>query len=326
LPKYRIADVDFDDYPELTLEAEPGRPPKTKHVPKKAQSAVLNEIVEATGLEGGFNPTYVPAKYEKVWLLSSLGTFYEQHLISDVLALVKGGKEATVYRCQAYPESGLDLVAAKVYRPRQFRNLRNDKAYREGRNVLTGEGRVIKKTDARIMRALNKKTAFGEQVAHSSWLLHEYTTLQKLFAAGAAVPEPYAVSDNVIVMEYIGDRTSAAPPLHEIVLSHRSAKQLFEEVLRNVELILQLGFVHGDLSAFNILYWEGRITLIDFPQVSDIFSNPNAQFFLERDLQRVCEYFERYGVRSNPRQLAENYWKQYGKPEYIDELLAELDE
>jgi hypothetical protein len=31
-------------------------------------------------------------------------------------------------------------------------------------------------------------------------------------------------------------------------------------------------------------------------------------------------------VRSNPRQLAENFWKQYGKPEYIDELLAELDE
>ncbi|MBN9392985.1 MAG: hypothetical protein J0I20_33445 [Chloroflexi bacterium] len=326
MPKYRIADVDFDDYPELTTEAEPGRPPKTKHVPKKAQSAVLNEIVEATGLEGGFNPTYVPAKYEKVWLLSSLGTFYEQHLISDVLALVKGGKEATVYRCQAYPETGLDLVAAKVYRPRQFRNLRNDKAYREGRAVLTGEGREVKKTDARIMRALNKKTAFGEQVAHSSWLLHEYTTLQKLFAAGAAVPEPYAVSDNVIVMGYIGDRTSAAPPLHEIVLSHRTAKQLFEEVLRNVELLLQLGFVHGDLSAFNILYWEGQITLIDFPQVSSIMANPNAQFFLERDLQRVCEYFERYGVRSNPRQLAENFWKQYGKPEYIDELLAELDE
>lgn len=326
MPKYRIAEVDFEDYPELTPEAAPGRPPKPKHIPKKAQTAVLDEIVEATGLEGGFNPTYVPAKYEKVWLLSSLGTFYEQHLISDVLALVKGGKEATVYRCQAYPETGLDLVAAKVYRPRQFRNLRNDKAYREGRQILTGEGRVVKKTDARIMRALNKKTAFGEQVAHSSWLLHEYTTLQKLFAAGAAVPEPYAVSDNVIVMGYIGDRTRAAPPLHEIVLPHRAAKQLFEEVLRNVELLLQQGFVHGDLSAFNILYWEGRITLIDFPQVSAIMSNPNAQFFLERDLQRVCEYFERYGVRSNPRQLADNFWKQYGKPEYIDELLAELDE
>ncbi len=326
MPKYRIATDDFEDYSDLTPEAAPGRPPKTKHVPKKSQNAVLDKIVEATGLEAGFHPTYQPAKYEKVWLLSSLGTFYEQHLISDVLALVKGGKEATVYRCQAYPESGLDLVAAKVYRPRQFRNLRNDKAYRDGRQVLTGEGRVVKETDTRIMRALNKKTAFGEQVAHSSWLLYEYTTLQKLFAAGAAVPEPYAVSDNVIVMGYIGDRTRAAPPLHEIVLPHREAKQLFEETLRNVELLLQQGLVHGDLSAFNILYWEGRITLIDFPQVSAVYSNPNARFFLERDLRRVCEYFERYGVRSDWQALADKFWEQYGKPEYNDEYLLEFNE
>ncbi len=325
MPKYRIATDDFEGYPDLSTEAAPGRPPKTHHVPKKSKSAILEGITEVTGLEGGFNPTYVPAKYEKVWLLSSLGVFYEEHLISDVLAQVKGGKEATVYRCQAYPETGLDLVAAKVYRPRQFRNLRNDKVYREGRQILTGEGRVVKRTDSRIMRAIGKKTGFGVQVQHSSWLLYEYTTLAKLFAAGAAVPEPHAVSDNVIVMAYRGDRTTPAPPLQEVALPQDQAKPLFEEVLRNVELMMQHGLVHGDLSAFNILYWDNQITLIDFPQVSNIYSNPNARFFLERDLKRVCEYFDRYGVKSDWQALADRLWTEYARPELIEEMLPEQD-
>jgi RIO kinase 1 len=327
LPKYRVTTEDFEDYSDFSLERSAStRPPEARHVPKKARSAVLNEIVEATGLEGGFNPTFQPAKYEKVWLLASLKVFYEQHLISDVLAQVKGGKEATVYRCQAYPETGLDLVAAKVYRPRQFRNLRNDKMYREGRQILTGEGRAAKRTDSRIMRAIGKKTAFGEQVQHTSWLLYEYTTLEKLYQAGAAVPQPHAVSDNVIVMEYRGDYTSAAPTLHETVLPQRQARAFFEEVLRNIELMLQHGLVHGDLSAYNILYWDNQLTLIDFPQVTDIHSNPNARFILERDLKRICEYFDRYAVRSDWYALANEFWAKYGEPDLEEDLLAELSE
>ena len=46
---------------------------------------------------------------------------YDQGLITDVLARVRGGKEASVYRCQGR-EAG-SLVAAKVYRPRRFRSL-----------------------------------------------------------------------------------------------------------------------------------------------------------------------------------------------------------
>ena len=76
---------------------------------------------------------YVPARFEAAWLRASIASFYEEEWISDVLASVKGGKEANVYRCQAHPNTGEQLLAAKVYRPRQFRNLRNDKAYRDGR-------------------------------------------------------------------------------------------------------------------------------------------------------------------------------------------------
>ncbi len=323
MPKYRIATDDFESHPEFPVEGTPPRPPKAHYVPKKSKTEILQTVAEATGLEGGFHPTYQPSKYEKTWLLSSLKDFYEEHIISDVLAQVKGGKEATVYRCQANPETGLDLVAAKVYRPRQFRSLRNDKMYREGRQILTGEGRAVKTSDHRIMRAIGKKTAFGEQVQHTSWLLYEYTTLEKLFKAGAAVPQPHAVSDNVILMDYKGDNNRAAPTLNETVLAQNEAKPLFEEVLRNIKLMLQNGLVHGDLSAYNILYWENQITLIDFPQVTDIYSNPNAHPILERDLRRICEYFARYGIRGDWQALADEFWAEYAKPELLEVLLGE---
>mgnify|MGYP000925870685 CR=1 FL=1 len=61
------------------------------------------------------------------------------NIITDVLHQVKGGKEATVYCCAAHPSTGVDLIAAKVYRPREFRQLRNDAQYRQGRRILSDE-------------------------------------------------------------------------------------------------------------------------------------------------------------------------------------------
>ena len=87
--------------------------------------------------------------------------------------------------------------------------------------------------------------------------------------------------------------------------------------------MLEKGYVHGDLSAFNILYWEGEIKLIDFPQVVDIQANRSARAVLNRDVERVCQYFGRYGIRQNPNQLAEELWERYAAPD-PDDLAADL--
>jgi RIO kinase 1 len=293
-------------------QARRKRKPKAKHVPKKSKTQIVGAIADATtGVEVEFTTTYQPTRFESDWLLSSLRAFYDEELISDVLAQVRGGKEANVYRCQAHPVTGLDLLAAKVYRPRKFRNLRNDKMYREGRAILTADGRPVKKTDHRIARAIGKKSDFGVQVEHTSWLMHEYTTLERLHRAGAAVPEPVGSSDNAILMTYVGDDRRAAPTLNEVSLARSEAVSLFEETLHNIELMLQHDMVHGDLSAYNILYWEGTITLIDFPQVTNSRANQQARFILQRDVSRVCEYFSRQGVFSKPRVIADDLWKRY---------------
>jgi len=327
-----IDDLDLDEYEHYAERFEPretGR--RRKPGKQKSQSQVVAELAEPTGLEAGFVTTYQPARYEKEWLLSSLRTFYDEHLITDVLAQVKGGKEASVYRCAAEPSTGAAMLAAKVYRPRQFRNLRNDKVYREGRAILTADGRPVKKTDHRIMRAVGKKTAFGAQVQHTSWIMYEYTTMERLHQAGAAVPSVVAPAENAILMGYCGDERRAAPTLNEIGLVRKEAGALFQEVLRNIELMLQHNLIHGDLSAYNILYWEGRVVIIDFPQVTDLRTNGQADLILHRDIRRVCEYFAKQGVPCDPNAIMTQLWDQYGRDlaaeqqEYIEPDLSTDD-
>jgi RIO kinase 1 len=279
--------------------------------PKSRRDRMEAELADVTEQEGDFQMTYEPARHEAWWLPSSLAAFYQQNLITDVLARVKGGKEANVYRCAAHPATGYELLAAKVYRPRQFRNLRNDRMYREGRPILTAEGRPAKSTDHRLLRAVGKKTEFGVQVQHTSWLMYEYTTLERLYQAGASVPQPVGASDNAVLMDFRGDADRAAPTLSEVRIAPDEAPALFAEVLRNIELMLQHGLIHGDLSAYNILYWNGGITLIDFPQVTDCRTNRNARTILQRDIARVCDHFSRLGVPSDREQILEKLWACY---------------
>ena len=311
-------DMDMDnDYSDLFTDRQDrrNRKQKTKHTPKKSQAEIVQSLAAPDALEGegSYKTTYQPSRYEATWLLQSLSDFYRQEFITDVLAMVRGGKEASVYRCSTRPGLGVDLLAAKVYRPRQFRQLRNDKMYREGRAILTADGKEAKETDHRLMRAIGKKSDFGVQVEHTSWLMYEFNTLKTLYAAGAAVPKPYAVAENAILMDYIGNEEMAGPTLSTVELGRDEARELFEETMRNIELMLVHGMIHGDLSAYNILYWEGKITLIDFPQVSSSQGNSQSHFILKRDIERVCSYFAEKGVRAaeNSDEIMRRLWKRH---------------
>lgn len=291
-----------------------GRRPEIKHIAKRPEEEVIVDLGELVGLEAGFKPTYEPGRHEEGWLLDSLRHFYEESLIVDVLSQIKGGKEASVYLCAAHASTGADLLAAKVYRPRRFRNLRNDKQYRQGRDVLTDDGRPAKTTDHRIMRAIGKKTAFGVQVMHTSWLMHEYKALELLYAAGGAVPRPYAAGENAILMSYCGDAQTAAPALSDVHLAAGEAQPIWEETVRNVNLMLERGLIHGDLSPYNVLYWQGQMTIIDLPQAVDAYRNPDAYAILARDLTRMAEYLVRHGAVCEADALLEELWSRHALP------------
>jgi len=267
--------------------------------------------------------TYTPSRHERGWILDSLSDFYDQEWFSDILRQIKGGKEASVYLCQTKTALQAPLLAAKVYRPRRFRNLKKDHIYREGRENLDENGNPIR--NAGMLHAIRKKTDYGKQLTHTAWIEYEYRTLQILHAAGADVPAPYTRGNNAILMGYIGDADQAAPTLHEVHLSQVEARRLYVQALHNVELMLDHHLIHGDLSAFNILYWQGEITLIDFPQAIHPDQNVNAYWIFERDLMRLYEYFAGYGIRGNPKRMAADLWKKHGHriehlvdPAYLD--------
>jgi len=50
------------------------------------------------------------------------------------------------------------------------------------------------------------------------------------------------------------------------------------------------------------------VTLIDFPQVASRRDNPNAEAIFRRDIERVCDYFSRLGVRCNPDRIVKELW------------------
>ena len=60
--------------------------------------------------------------------------------------------------------------------------------------------------------------------------------------------------------------------------------------------MLDADLVHGDLSAYNILWWRGRAVLIDFSQSVDVVTHPASRELLYRDVERTAGYFRRMGV------------------------------
>ncbi len=225
-----------------------------------------------------------------------------QGLVAGVLGPVKSGKEATVYCCEAEPDAGVPLLAAKVYRQRVVRRFANDAAYNAGR---------LRQRQRRETRAIITKSDFGREQAFSRWVADEYETLSLLHRGGCAVPRPFVRSERVIVMEYIGDDEAPAPALASVRLDQSDARRAFEALLRNVELALACDRIHGDLSAYNVLYHDGELHIIDFPQAVDARFNPNALELLERDLANICGFFARYSIDADPRRIARGMWGRY---------------
>lgn len=314
----------YEDYADATQ-----RPQKTRSKPQPKKSAPVPLVAEPMDALGqstislGFGPSLNATSEERAWLADNLGLFYHNRIITSVLRRVKGGKEANVYCCAAHPETGLRYIAAKVYRPRQFRNLKNDSQYRQGRAYLDSMGKAIGGRNWRMLKAIEQKTRKGQAAQQMSWVEYEFLTLQRLYQAGGDVPQPIRHDAHVILMDYFGDEVLPAPALCHVALDPAEARPLFERLLDNIALMLKQGYVHGDLSAYNVLYWHGQIKVIDFPQVVSPYHNPDARAIFNRDVERVCQYFARYGVPVNAPKLAHELWEQYFS---IKPLLATHDD
>jgi RIO kinase 1 len=224
--------------------------------------------------------------------------FYGEGYVTELIRPLSSGKEASVYLCRATNSAGGGLLAMKVYRDRDRRSFKNDQIYKAGRVILNSHDR----------RAVAKKSRYGRSFDQAWWTSREWEVLQTLHQAGADVPRPVATTESAILMSYVGDEGAAAPQLHRAELSPSEARPAFDRVMWNVEVALRRDLIHGDLSPFNVLWWDGRVTIIDLPQAVDPRSNPNASQLLARDVSNICRHFQRYGVRANPDEISRGLW------------------
>jgi RIO kinase 1 len=60
--------------------------------------------------------------------------------------------------------------------------------------------------------------------------------------------------------------------------------------------------VHGDISAFNILFYRKKPYIIDLGQ-GVLVEHPNAHEFLRRDIHNIVSYFNKYNITADEKQI-----------------------
>ncbi|MEP6479104.1 MAG: RIO1 family regulatory kinase/ATPase [Rhodoglobus sp.] len=221
------------------------------------------------------------------WVVTSAGA------IDTELGIVKTGKEADVFLIEradpAHPEQAA-VMAAKRYRSADRRDFHRSSQYEEGR-------RTRRSRDA---RAISNKSSYGRSIAADHWAFAEFDALCRMREIGAPVPYPVQVNGTELLMEFIGNDGVAAPRLAQV---RDGLHDLFEQVVHAMRLFARGGFAHGDLSPYNLLVHDGRIVVIDLPQIVDAVSNPNGLDLLHRDCTNIADWFTRQRVEVDAEEL-----------------------
>jgi RIO kinase 1 len=214
-------------------------------------------------LRGGRRSRFVEVK--EMSLDSVRADAIENGLVDEIEAILGTGKEADVY-LGLWKDAYLVL---KVYRLH----------------------RTPHKKKAMIGYAVDRMGAIAAR---------EFTTLQKAYRAGVPVPTPARRADNMFTMRFLGAQTRA-PLLKDVDLSE--PEEVAKQAITLVERLLEAHIVHGDLSEYNLILWDDRLFVIDFPQAVDFSSNidrhiqvEKAKPLLIRDLRNLENYFAKYNV------------------------------
>ncbi|WP_117000392.1 serine protein kinase RIO [Desertimonas flava] len=309
MPRFRFDrrhDLDTDDFDDIDAVRRHPAPSRRRSHPRVADDdptplliapgAVTDESFADDRLPAGatlstypesdHGPRPVPG-----WVITSGDAF-------DVeLGVVKTGKEADVDLVQRVDMATgrTVLLAAKRYRSAQHRMFHRDAGYLEGRAVRR----------SREMRAMGNRTEFGRQLIAGQWAAAEFSMLGRLWSAGVPVPYPVQMSGTELLLEFIGDvaTRTAAPRLAETPRDRDAARDLWQQCVAAVLALGAAGYTHGDLSPYNVLVHDGRLVLIDLPQVVDLFGNPQGLEFLARDCRNICTWFASRGVDADAEQL-----------------------
>jgi RIO kinase 1 len=156
---------------------------------------------------------------------------------------------------------------------------------------------------SRDTRAVARGSAYGRSVAAGAWANAEFEALCTMYERGIAVPYPVQVFGTELLMQFVGDETTAAPRLAQVRASAAQLAEYFAQVRQILLGFARAGTAHGDLSPYNLLVHHDRVVAIDLPQLVEVVSNPNGMSLLLRDCVNVCDWFVRQGFDCDADEL-----------------------
>lgn len=216
------------------------------------------------------------------WLVTELAA------VDTELGVLKTGKEADVHLIsRGVPGTGREcLLAAKRYRSADHRLFHRDAGYLEGRTMR----------DSRMSRAMASRTEFGKKVIAGQWAVAEFEALCRLWGVGLPVPYPVQIVGTEILQEFVGTPDGYAAP--RLAAVSENLPDLWEQLVEAMVRLAAEGLAHGDLSPYNLLVHEGRLVIIDLPQIVDVIAHPAGPSFLDRDARNVATWFAHKGLRA----------------------------
>jgi len=189
----------------------------------------------------------------------ALRTFTERDTFDEFGAPLGVGKESDVYEVRSYKP-----LALKYHREgyTQFREVRKEREYTADRE-------------------------------HVSWMYtarkaaeREHEVLEALYP-DVSVPQPIDQNRHAIVMEKL-----PGVELANAKLDPDQAAGVLDLILREIATAHDAGYVHADVSEYNVFVGEDGVALFDWPQAVAT-DHENAAEFLRRDVANVAGYLKR---------------------------------
>jgi len=196
----------------------------------------------------------------------ALRTFAERDTIDGFGAPLGVGKESDVYEVRSYKPLAL-------------------KFHREGYTEF---------------REVQKEREYTADREHVSWFYtarkaaeREYEALEAVYPTVSA-PRPVDQNRHAIVMEkFEGAELSRAK------LDPEQAVGVLDLTLRELAAAYEAGYVHADMSEYNVAVDRSGVTVFDWPQAVRT-DHENAGELLDRDVENLVGYFERKYPRETP--------------------------
>ena len=196
----------------------------------------------------------------------ALHTFAERDTVDGVGAPLGVGKESDVYEARSFEPLAL-------------------KYHREGYTNF---------------REVQKEREYTAEKAHRSWLYtarkaaeREYEALEALYPA-VSVPKPVDQNRHAVVMAKVD-----GVELSRVELDSGQVVGVLDLVLAEMAAAHRAGYVHADMSEYNVFVASDGVTVFDWPQ-SVTVEHANARELLERDVENVLGYFERKYPQETP--------------------------